>query len=416
MSVSPIFYFLPAVNVANSDISQIGQGKFQKAWIRLRHVIAIAELMGLPKSFQTAQFNKSTKTDDSESQLGGAQIWELISTADRLLGLIINIPPDTNRYNHTKHQPLAINGVIQPAVYFKRLTDIAGKIHRLDDLDMTHQFDSEVYASALELCRELRELASETPQSWWIRDGNRVEPDHIVQLMHYYILVRIHLPFILSQHSGEEYLYSRLACMDACEAVLQRYLVLRRILPPGFVLCAMLDLHAFTAAVLVLLVSHSSPPSTGRFNLHIDKVRIHTEVEQVINLMRERSDGTSESHFSQDGVTTLSSLNHHLQDENVAAGLELTLNVPLLGSVHVRRSPPQVANIDSWRSQVPSDLGLLKSNQPSLLPTSHENNSVMTDQGGQEERRWDNISWSIEDNESFFQDFLMTDDWGHFSM
>ncbi|KAJ5202018.1 C6 finger domain protein [Penicillium cinerascens] len=177
----------------------------------------------------------------------------------------------------------------------------------------------------------------------------------------------------------------------------------------------MLDLHAFIAAVLILLVSHSSP-STGRFNVHIDKVRIHTEVEQVINIMSERSDGTSESHFSQDGVTTLSFLNHHLQDENVAAVLELKLNVPLLGSVYVRRSAPQLANINSWPSQAPLDLGLLKPSLPSLLPTRHENNSVMTDQGGQEERRWDNISWSIEDNESFLQDFLMADDWGHFSM
>ena len=55
----------------------------------MRHFVAIAELMGLPKA---------TGADDDETQLQKAQLWELLCSADRLLGMIFNLPPGTSKY------------------------------------------------------------------------------------------------------------------------------------------------------------------------------------------------------------------------------------------------------------------------------------------------------------------------------
>lgn len=418
MSVSSLI-LLP-LRISDNNNSQIGQGSFQKAWIRLRHVIAIAELIGLPKTFQAPQLNKTTRATDDETQLRRGQLWELICAADRLLGMIINLPPDISHYKQTNDQELAIDGVVQPRVYLSKLIDIAGKIQYLDDMNTTHGSSTKLYTSALEVARELRALASQTPDSWWARDVERVEPDHIVQFTHYYIAMRVHLPFILRQDLGDEYFYSRFACMDACESLVQRYQFLRRMLPPGFFLSGMLDLQAFTATVILLLISHSSP-STHRLNLRIDKARIGNEVGQVIKLMREKSDSTPGSHFAQNGVTTLCSLNKLLQeDENATQVHQLTLKVPLLGKLNIRRNvrPSQAPKADNaWSFQVPSELGLWKPNEQLLPPPLSTNTLVGPALGAQEDWQWDSLSWSIEDNyENFFQDALMADNFDQFAM
>lgn len=404
--------------MANRDNRQIGQGNFQKAWIRLRHAIAIAELMGLPKSYQLSQLSKVPGTDDTERQLCGAQVWEFISAADRLLGMIVNLPPDTTRHPKIPDLSLTVDGVVQPAVYFRRLIDIAGKIHYLDDVNTAQRSSTEVYTSGLELVRELHALASQTPESWWAIDNDRIKADSVVQFLHCYILVRVHMPFTVRQDPREEYVYSRLACMDACESVVQRYLVIRRLLPGGFFLCAMLDLHAFTATVLLLLIAYSSH-SAGRFSVHIDKAHVQTKVGQVITLMRERSPGTARSHLSQDGVTALSSLNNLLRDDNNAAPEhELTLKIPLLGKIHVRRNvrAPQMANRDESWSFRDAELVSQKQSQQSLPPPSNAHTSVTTALSVQEDWQWNSLSWSIEDNENFFQDALMADNFDEFAV
>jgi hypothetical protein len=172
--------------------------------------------------------------------------------------MFLNLLPGTRRYEQTGVQPLIVDGVVQTRAYLTRLTDIAAKIQHLDDIDTPGS--AELYATALELARELRVLAFQTLKLWWVTDADHVKPDHLVQFLHYCIVMRVHLPFVVRQNPGEEYFYSRLACMDACEAVAQRYQFLRRMLPPRFFLGQILDLQAFTATTVLLLTTHSSLP------------------------------------------------------------------------------------------------------------------------------------------------------------
>lgn len=146
----------------------MSQGNFQKAWIRLRHTIAIAELIGLPRAFQSAQLRISGANDE-EIHVYKSQLWEMICGVDRLLGLILNLPPDTRRYNHEMSQEVLIDGAVQPRAYMSRLVDIAGKIQFLDDLNMAHVTNAELSSSTLERLEELKSLVCQTPESYGAR-------------------------------------------------------------------------------------------------------------------------------------------------------------------------------------------------------------------------------------------------------
>jgi hypothetical protein len=403
------------LKITDTKYSQISQGNFQKAWIRLRHVIAIAELMGLRKASQAVQFNRANGVDDDETQVQKAQLWESLCSAERISGMIINIPSGTRRYPPTEFQTLTVGGVVQSRQYLGRITDIAAKIQYLDDMDTT-----ESYASALELDRELRVLSSQTPKSWWAENLEHVAADHLVQFLHYCIVMRLHLTFTMRQDPGNEYTYSRLACMDACECVAQRYQFLRGALPSGIFISRFLDLQAFTATVVLLLTSQNSP-STDRLSLQTDKAKIDRIVGQVIRLMDEKSNDTTGFEFAQHGAMTIRSLSALLlQDYDVSKVKELTLRVPLLGKVNVRRnvSMSQAPQTNNPRfPQTSSELGPYNRNEQSYPEHRRQSLNIDASTGQvvqpQQAWQWDPLSWSVEDT---YENFFLEENFDQFAM
>ncbi|KAF4636268.1 hypothetical protein G7Y89_g1818 [Cudoniella acicularis] len=404
---------------------QMSQGNFQKAWLRLRHFIAIAEIMGLPKAFQAAQLNASNGPTGNEMQLQKAQLWQSLCAADGLAGMVINLPACTSLYQQTKTQALVIDSVVQPRVYLSRLTDVTTKIQYRDDMTTTQGSSAELYASVLELDRQLKVLASETPKSWWVVNVQHVESDHVVQFWHYCISMRVHLSFAMRQDPGELYTYSRLACMEACESVLERYQFIRRDLPTGIFISQALDLQAFTATVVLLLTSHILSYK-DRSNFGIVKTKVDSVVAQTIKLMDEKAKDLAGFKIAQHGVTTIRSLIRLLQkDDEVSNVQELTLKIPLLGKVHIRRN--------SYTSQTPKKNKQPSFSIPSNLALRRLNERLTSEEYGhpppnvdghlesvarsQGEWQWDPLSWSIEDNyEDFFQDSLMSEDIDQFPM
>ncbi|KAL2871702.1 major facilitator superfamily domain-containing protein [Aspergillus lucknowensis] len=400
---------------------QIGRGNLQKAWLTLRHLIALAELMGLPKTVQLARLKKVNGGPDEETR-HKAQLWELICSLDRMAGTFLNLPPYTRRYPLLDPPGIMVDGVVQPAIYLSRLLDIAPKIYDLEDLSAAQGSTTKLYTSALEIVREARGLAAEAPRLWWtINPGDDLKPDHIVQFVHYCIVMKANLPVALRQDQSEEYLYSRLACIDACESVAHRYQFLRRKLPSGFFTLRMLDLQVFTAMVLLLLTSHSSR-SPDRHSFQIDKARLEGVVVQVIQLMEEKSKDGVGSDFAERGAKTLRSLRDLLQpeDSNTARMQELAVNVPLLGRIRVRRNmqttqppmpqgPPPSIPISQVTSWDPQTQAFAAAYNPQLSTNLYSQDALSTYPVGSE-MHWDNLSWSIEDaSDSLFDDALMAE-------
>src|ERR1700761_4884469 len=109
---------------ANRNGSQISQGNFHKAWLRVRHCISIAELLGFSKVPIITQPINMTEVPAEDLQRERIQLWEFMCSAERLSGMIINRPPISRRFENPHAQPLTVNGQIQIQVYLKRLTDI----------------------------------------------------------------------------------------------------------------------------------------------------------------------------------------------------------------------------------------------------------------------------------------------------
>ncbi|EPE34175.1 Putative Zn(II)2Cys6 transcription factor (Eurofung) [Glarea lozoyensis ATCC 20868] len=398
---------------------QMSRGNLQKAWLRLRHFISIAELMGLPNACQAVQSSQCDGPDfDTQHQM--AQLWELFCSIDGLSGIVLNMPPCINPCQRPKPPPLTVDGVVQPRAYISRLIAITTKIHYRQDLTVTRASAAELYASALDRDRELKVLVSQTPKSWWVGASKNVVPDHIVQFFHYCISMRVHLPFGTREDPDKEYAYSCLTCRDDCESVIQLYIFLRRELPGGIFIAQRLDLQAFIATVILLLVTHVSP-STNLQHSPINQDNIDSQVTQVIELMDARSKNTMGFQFARRCIRSIRSLKELLQDNDKSRVKELTLKVPLLGKVYVRRNTSSLPTQDT-QTQPPlatsmdpnvgsQDDQLLTSQEDGFAPFNADD-PVASDFQWQamEELPWELLTRQIEDQYGgLFQDAFMTD-------
>ncbi|PKY04122.1 hypothetical protein P168DRAFT_252931 [Aspergillus campestris IBT 28561] len=397
---------------------RIGQGSFQKGWIRLRHAIALAELMGLPKLYKAVKLNRLSEVDAMSQH--AAQLWELICNVDRLFGMILNLPPATRRYQLTVTDPLVTDGIVNTRVYLCKLLDIAARVYDMDD-SLTHGSGGSLH---LELAGELSALASQTPRSWWARGPDvNAQPEDFLQFMHHSIAMRIHLPLALRQDSGAGHMYNRLACTDACDSIVKKYEYLIQTLPPGFFVSKMLDLHAFIAAVVLLLTSHNSP--ADRHSFRIDSSRLQGVAMRVADLMGERSQMKPGSDLAREGHNTLCALNRLLQqDDSTIRDQDLTLKVPLLGKVHIRRNARQSSSVDQLPSQTTIRPGIgadnTRSQEHMLTPSSYQapldnstDTSMLNTEVSPDQSQWNGLSWSIEESyENFFDNSAMGQDLG----
>lgn len=395
----------------------MGRGDLQRAWLKLRHFIALGELMALPKAVQSARHKQADGILDEETERK-AQLWKLMCTIDRMVAMFMNLPPYTRRFPNSTPLSIMADGVVQPSIYLSRLMDIAPETYDLDGTAEVQRSKHRSYIAALEVVREAIALAGEAPKSWWtINMDDDLKPDHLVQFIHYCTLMKAHLPAALIQDSSEEYIYSRLACISACESVAQRYHFIRCRLPSGFFSLNLLDLQAFTAVVVLLLMSHSAP-SSNFHSLQLDKSGRECLVAQVLQLMEEKSKEGTGSDFAQRGARTIRSLCDLLQQEKGGNSVnELAANVPLIGKIRVRRNAQMSQTVNN-RSQVSSNEvpGVAHWNpQEQVLPIIYNpqldaGTYVQTSAMAASEVpgfQWDLLSWSIEDaSENVFDEAI----------
>lgn len=373
--------------------------------------------MGLPRIYQAVRLDRISATDDQHSYRM-AQLWELLCNLERLSGMILNLPPDTRRYRPSLNRPIVVDGVVQSHVYITKLLDIGVRIHEIDELSANQRPAPEIHMTALGVARDLSTLAAQTPSKWWlVSEASPVNTDQIVQFFHYTTLMRVYIPMALRQDAREEYLYSRLPCMDACDAVARRYIFLRRKLPPGIFVTRVIDLQAFTATAVLLLLSRNASP-TDRRSFQVDTSHIQGVIAEVIKLMGQRSQDPAGFEFAEQAFNTLCALHQLLrQDENTASEQTLTLQVPLLGRLHIRRNvkstqmtatnakEPSPLALSQAQSQVDVSAALLQGSVGYQAPTVMDGAAAVPNglQGN-------DFSWSIEDtHESLFNDAFMSD-------
>jgi hypothetical protein len=233
---------------------------------------------------------------------------------------------------------------------------------------------------------------------------------------------------VIRQERSQEYGYNRFACIEACKAVAHRYQSIRRKLPSGFFSLNVLDLQAFTAAVLLLLMSHSSSlPDIQIFQ--VDKSGIEGIVAQVLQLMEENSAEGPGSDFAHRGAHTIRCLRDLFKQDESGGNLvnEMTANVPLIGRIWVRRNTQTSQNLSTQNqassNQAPQVSGWNSKGQsvptaynPQLDTVASLQNSAMA-APTVPEFQWDQLLWSAEDSsESLFDDAIWSDGFGQLAM
>ncbi|KAE8150829.1 hypothetical protein BDV25DRAFT_104898 [Aspergillus avenaceus] len=375
----------------------IGQGNLQKAWTKMRHVTAIAELMALPKVCGTIQRHQTDVPD--ESYVHKFQLWNVLCNVDRLLGMLMNLPPGTSQYPIQITLPLVVDGGVQLPVYITHLMTITLKFQVVDKLNIAPnrpELKTELKAACIVIVQDLEKLASQVPNEWWsYTTTDNFKPKDLVQFIHYSICMRAYLPFALKPDFRDGAIQDTATCMRTCTSVARRYLMLRRTIPPGLFVARVLDIQAFTAAAILFLLSHCAFPECHAFM--IDRKEHHSVAKDVMELMRKTPDDASTTHLAADAYyKTLYSMNQLLQQERHSRkDDELDVTVPLLGRIHIRRKAWRPAQTTAQPSEP-----LLGSSIKSLQDVPVYGSEMPMGVDVLAQSTWgtvmDDLSWSIE--------------------
>lgn len=327
---------------------QLGRARVRKMWLLLRRVIALAELIGLPRApIAIASHQKSLEGTSRGAQSGAstslaaswerkAEVWECICAVDRVTSMIWSLPLATGNYPLPKRPIVDSQGQVNPQSYLYNLADIASRVLELDNIYSSGKPLMELFNAVIGTDQELRSLASLTPESWLNIHWPELSIDALLQYWHQYLTVRTHLQLAIKYDGCQQFAFNFISCLDACQELVRRYVSIRPILPAGFFANQVIDLQAFTATVFLLLASYRTTRGSGTFPQAVDVNVTAGLVDQVVRMMGLAADsaGGNFAHQAADAVRSLSSL---LQQPHTSESQSITLSLPLVGRIHVSR-------------------------------------------------------------------------------
>lgn len=311
----------------------------RKVWLLLRRVIAIAELIGLPRVAKVLEAQKATGHVLSADQRGqheaAAILWHSIRSIERMAGVLFNLPVSTAIYPMQHPPSITPEGKVNYPAFLGRMSDVVASLQDLDDIVPSAQSDPDRMLKVLKMDSHLRQLASQTPSSWWqLSDKSDLTPDHLLQLFYYYYLARAHIQLALSEDATGRYNYSYTTCLNACKDMAYRFVVLRPLVPAGFFAGRVVDLQIITCAVFLLFTMRKQD-SSGSLN-GMSSAELSGLMDRVFKAL-EAATQRSGGDFASKALEALRSLNQLMNNENATDSKAITLRVPLLGKVHVSR-------------------------------------------------------------------------------
>ncbi|KAK0982929.1 hypothetical protein LTR54_014494 [Friedmanniomyces endolithicus] len=266
----------------------------------------------------------------------GALLWQTACTMERLAGCMFGLPITAKMNPFPTERPVFVGTHLVPQAYFCRLADIAGKIPALDDLHAKGRPSHQLCSMVLNIDSEFRDLASLAPRSWWDAHPNpeRITVDLVFQYFHQYFTARAHLQLALNNDTTNIYAYSHMVCTEACRDLAVRYAALRPLVLGGFFPVRLFDVQALTAAVFLLHTCYCPGNSQTIEAAQTPSSRVL--IQQIVDSMDLASRGIA-GHFAQEAARAIRSLSALLSSSSTADSQYISLRVPLLGRIHVRR-------------------------------------------------------------------------------
>jgi hypothetical protein len=334
-------------------------------WLLTRRVIALAELIGLPRaSMALASHQESlagtpgvAQSGASPSPIGSprhkAEVWESICAVDRMISMMWSLPLATVNYPLPKRPIVHSQGQVNPQSYLYNLVDISSRVLELDNIYSSGKALMDLFNAVIVTDQQLRSLASLTPKSWWKINWRELSIDAVLQYWHQYITVRTHLQLALKYDEGQEFAFNFITCLDACQELAKRYISLRPILPAGFFPNRVIDLQAFTATVFLLLACYRTTRGSGTFLQAVDVNVITGLVNQVVQMMGLAADRAG-GDFARQAADAIRSLSSLLQRPQTSDSQKITLNLALVGKIHVSRKSCAARAVPNHSCPTPS--------------------------------------------------------------
>lgn len=402
--------------------SQLGRAKVKKIWLLLRRVIALAELIGLPRASVASATDQEALTDGAfgaqtatfSSRVGmrrhKIEVWESICAVDRIASILWSLPLATVNYPLPKRPIVDLEGQVDPQSYLYSLADIASRVLELDNISSSGRPLTELFNAVIGTDQELRTLTALTPKSWRRTHWTELSIDALLQNWHQYLILRTHLQLALEYDEGQQFAFNFVSCLDACQELARRYVSLRPILPAGFFANRVIDLQTFTATVFLLLASYRTIRGSAPLP-QADNVNMTTGlVDQVVRMMEFAADrpGGGFAHQAPDAIRSLSTL---LQQPQRSESQKITLSLPLIGKIHVSRKSYVAKTTPGQPYKTPSQ----QPQGPWQTTTTNEG-SALADQAmpfrSSDPNPIGSLSYSMEvpDNYSFLTDEILGDE------
>ncbi|KAF2813562.1 uncharacterized protein BDZ99DRAFT_438821 [Mytilinidion resinicola] len=298
---------------------QVNVGNLRRSWVASRRAMSIAQLMGLNRSENRAQF----KVLDPKTEYHPQIMWFRVLFIDRQLCLMLGLPQGSLDRSIASDAQLANE---TPMGRLERIHCVlASRILERNESNPSSQDLAVTRTLDLELQRAARGL----PSKWWLSpnlEAASTTPQALfwdtlrlfAQVLHYNLLNQLHLPYMLRASSSSsssssssptsspaaapdrQYEYSRLTCVNASREVLSRFITLRRVNRIAFS-CRIIDFLALMAA-LTLLLAHldsrraAAAPAAENLLAHqylSDRAMIEQAQENMRELNRVNADALS---------------------------------------------------------------------------------------------------------------------------
>lgn len=297
-------------------------------WIRLRRIVALAELIGLPRA------SRLLSATSTQQQRSAADLWNSICVVDRLAGMMFNLPSATKNYATMHMDVISPNGTVNIQAYTGRLTEVALSVHELDASATSERPGFEQMSKVFAIDEKLRSLADLTPPAWWIHSVQYMTPERLVQYWHHYFTVRTHLRLALADDESGRFRLNYNTCVSASQNMARRYMDLRPLLPAGFFACRITDFQILTAAVFLVFDSNKPDPTQSNTS--------GTLIEQLADALVVASE-KSGGDFAKKAAVAIHSLQALMRNPPNGGNNqeEMSLNVPMLGKLAVTRRTKQ---------------------------------------------------------------------------
>ena len=280
------------------SVYQANIGNLRRSWVSGRRAMSVAQLMGLNRSDNQAQY----KVLDPKTKYHPRHMWFRIVFLDRYLCLMLGVSQGCLDHSMASDAMLAND---TPMGRFERIHCVIAS--RILERNESHPSCHDI-ALTRSLDVELQRAARNLPSKWWLAPKLEIASTDsqalfwntrrlFAQVLHYNLLNQLHLPYMLCSLSTErKYEYSRITCVNASREMLSRFIILRSFNGIAYS-CRTVDFLALMAA-MTLLLAHLDSHLSETENLlahqyHSDHAMIEQAHENMKEVNRLNSDALS---------------------------------------------------------------------------------------------------------------------------